>query len=243
VDENLVYLVFPLWIPGFAGSLAIGDITVDGDDGDGDDGPDWPGQLFDSASGLEFFFLGRVVVNRRAWSVLADAFGGSLQNSVVFKLTDGTLVDTKLRPLMARACVGYRLGRWPLDERDASQMTLRAYIGARYYRIDVKLKLTEREYPLEVRENWADPILGAHAHFETGPHWRFAAWTDIGGFGAGSRFAWWSELDAGYRFTDWFNLRVGYTLMYVDYRDPDRNQPLDLTMWLSGPNLTLGFVF
>jgi hypothetical protein len=238
------YIALPLWVPGYSGQFAIGDVTVDGDGGDGGGGgPDWLGQLFGSTGKLEFFFLGRFRVDVDAWTFLVDFFGGKLRKTVTFRLTDGTLVDAAVRPLMARGIVGHRLRRWPLGSSGKSQLTLRGYGGVRHYNVDLSVTLTENGIPLEQTAKWTDPLVGVQATLDVRDRWRFGAWTDVGGFAVGSRLAWWTEFNAGYRFTDWFNLRLGWTFMYVDYEDTVANQDLRWDMWLSGPSLAIAFSF
>ena len=67
-DENEQFrqsnwtITIPLWIPGYRGQFAIGDIDVDGEPGDGEGGGEdnifW--RLFYPKNKLDFFFSGEV---------------------------------------------------------------------------------------------------------------------------------------------------------------------------------------
>jgi hypothetical protein len=187
------HIALPLWVPGYSGQFAIGDVTVDGGGDGGDDGgggPVWLGQLFGSEGKLEFFFLGRFRVDVDAWIFVVDFFGGKLRKTVTFRRTEATLVDAAVRPLIARAIVGRRIGRWPLGSSGTSRVTLRGYGGVRHYNVDLSVTLTENGIPLEKTPKWTDPLVGAQATLDVGDHWRFGGWTDIGGFAIGSRLAW-----------------------------------------------------
>ncbi len=240
-----VTLTIPVWIPGYTGQFAIGDIDVDGggDGGDGSGGGEWFGQFFDASGKLEFFFLGRVRVDVNAWTFLADSFGGKLRETVTFRITDGTVIDASIRPAMLRVFAGRRIKRWTPGSPGDHFITLRGYGGVRYNDVDFEATLTQNGYPLEKRANWLDPIVGVQATFLVHEHWRFLAWTDIGGFGAGSRIAWWWEVSAGYRFADWFTLQLGWSMMHIDYRGSAGEQDLHWNAWLSGPSLALAFSF
>ncbi len=239
-----VRLTIPVWIPGYSGQFAFGDVDVEGGgDDDGSGGGEWLGQLFDASGKLEFFFLGRVRVDVDAWIFLVDSFGGKLRETVTFRYTDGSIIDASIRPAMLRVAAGRRIKRWTPGSPGDYFITLRGYGGVRYHDVDFEATLTQNEYPLEKRANWLDPVVGVQATFLVHEHWRFVAWTDIGGFGAGSRIAWWWELSAGYRFTDWFNLQLGWSMMYIDYSGSAGEQSLKWNAWLSGPSLALAFSF
>ena len=229
----------PVWIPGYSGQFAYGDVDVDGSGDDDGSGGDWFGQLFDASGKLEFFFLGRVRVNVNAWSFLADSFGGKLRETVTFRQSDGTIIDASLRPAMLRVIAARRIKQWAPGSSGNYFIRLRGYGGVRYNDVAFEAALTRHEYPIEKQVNWLDPIVGVQASFFVHEHWRFSAWTDIGGFGAGSNLAWWWELDAGYQFTDWFLLRLGWSMMYIDHS----GTAVKWNAWLSGPSLALAFSF
>jgi hypothetical protein len=239
-EEGVRFLIeIPVWIPGYSGQFAYGDVDVDGSGDDDGFGHDWFGQLFDADAGLEFFFLGRVRVDVNAWSFLADTFGGKLSETVTFRQSDGTIIDASLRPAMVRLIAARRIKQWAPGSSGNYFIRLRGYGGVRYHDVDFEATLTRYEYPLEKHVNWLDPIVGVQTTFFVHEHRRFSAWTDIGGFGAGSNIAWWWELDAGYKFTDWFLLRLGWTMMYIDHS----GTAVKWNAWLSGPSLALAFFF
>jgi hypothetical protein len=73
-------------------------------------------------------------------------------------------------------------------------------------------------------KQWVDPIVGLKIRQNLGGKWHFTMEGDIGGFGAGSKFAWHLfpvvGMDVGKRAT----LGVGYRVLGADYTTGDGNQ-------------------
>ena len=107
----------------------------------------------------------------------------------------------------------------------------------------LKANLLYPQEPVATTARWTDIIVGAQGDIEFKDRWRFGAWADIGGFGLGSDFSWWSEIDAGYRFKPWFHMRLGWTFMYVSYSGTVQDHDVRWDMWLTGPHIGVSFSF
>ncbi len=140
----------------------------------------------------------------------------------------------------------------PMVELDASQTIVHGSVG---YRVTDKLDLLAgvRGFYLSsaVDANvgriadrsggWVDPIVGARFRSELGDKWRFGVRGDVGGFGAGSEFAWYVNVSASRRLTDWLALVLGYRAWGFDYEGDQDILKFDATMSGGGIGLTFRF--
>ncbi|WP_159715175.1 porin family protein [Geminicoccus flavidas] len=92
--------------------------------------------------------------------------------------------------------------------------------GARLWSIDNELKLEAgrlNEVSTSRDQTWVDPIIGLRGGVDLSDDIYVSAYTDIGGFGAGSKFTWQVLASVGYRFNDHLTAEVGYRYLSVDY--------------------------
>lgn len=90
--------------------------------------------------------------------------------------------------------------------------------------------------------DWVDPVVGLRLRGRLSPRWDVALRGDIGGFGAGTNFAWQAAATFGYRF-DLFGREataaIGYRALSQDYE----SARLNWNMTLHGPVLGLSLRF
>jgi hypothetical protein len=91
-------ITIPVWVPGYRGEFAIGEIDVGGESSGGSGFFD---RFFDTKLKINFFFMGAFAYERDRWRVHADAFGGHFTDDVIFKLTNGTVVSADIQPIVA----------------------------------------------------------------------------------------------------------------------------------------------
>jgi len=100
----------PLWIPGFGGSFAYGDVNIEGEDGveiENPIEPPPPGEgiggifkrLFTQNWYLKFFFLTRVAYEKEKFLTQIDAIFGAVGNSVEFNYNNKEVVQANFRTL------------------------------------------------------------------------------------------------------------------------------------------------
>ena len=93
--------------------------------------------------------------------------------------------------------------------------------------------------------SWVEPIIGFRTIWDIDAHWNIITNANIGGFGAGSDFAWQAGAFGGYRFGLFSerdsNFIFGYQVLDQRYRDSSRNFEWDVTA--SGPVLGLAISF
>ena len=68
-------------------------------------------------------------------------------------------------------------------------------------------------------------------------------YTEIGGFGAGSDFAWQIFPSAGIRITDSFSAEIGYRWLDIDYASGTGDTRFAYDVLTQGPVLGVGFRF
>jgi hypothetical protein len=182
-DRNWT-ITIPLWIPGYAGQFAVGDIEVGGESSGGSGF----GRLFDNEVKLNFFFMGSFAYERNRWRIHGDVFGGKFTDDVIYKRTGATVVSASLRPFVPRLYLDYRV----LDHSWGETATQRArgwvYAGVRYYVVKAEVDVSDRTESLTAR--WADPIVGARIPVDLSSRWWVELSGDVGGFGLGSKFCW-----------------------------------------------------
>ena len=136
-------------------------------------------------------------------------------------------VDTDV--LMATMAASYRLGPWGLGpdnygprfrDRPGPILIVDPYIGFRYTSLEVDLDLRQGR-DVGGDQDWFEPIIGARSTVQFSPNWTLTTTGDIGGFGAGSDFAWQTLGVVGYNF-DLFNhkdatVAAGYRALGQDY--------------------------
>lgn len=86
---------------------------------------------------------------------------------------------------------------------------------------------------------WVDPVIGLRAFLPLTEKLSFQAQADIGGFGAGSDFAWSALATVNYVFTNRLSASAGYKVLDIDYNHG--GHVFDAR--LSGPVLGLTYRF
>lgn len=156
-------------------------------------------------------------------------------------------VDVSTEMLWTNFGVTYRLGPYPLQQGangSVPTVTFDPYIGGRYTYLNVDIDSIPL-FSSSASVNWVDPIVGLRAIWDVSENWNIATNGNIGGFGAGSEFAWQVGLYGGYRFgllgEDDANFVFGYQALGQRYVDDDRGFEWDVTA--HGPVLGLEVQF
>jgi hypothetical protein len=96
------------------------------------------------------------------------------------------------------------------------------YGGIRYYNIDLSALFDGFPFFFGERGVWADPIVGARIVTPLTPKLAFQLRGDVGGFGAGSNFAWMIQPTVTWQVKPNMNMLMGYRMLQVD-RESGRN--------------------
>ncbi len=159
---------------------------------------------------LQFGGMGYFEARKAQWGIGADAVYMAL----------GTDVDQPSANLDFNQGAYTFMGLRQLNEK------VDLIFGARWNVLQGKLDF--KEPPLqgvfEATKQWVDPIVGLKLKQRLGGPWSFTFEGDIGGFGAGSDFAWqlWPVIgvDVGKRAT----LGIGYRILSLDYATGSEGQ-------------------
>jgi len=236
-------VTIPLWIPGYRGQFAIGDVDVDGEPGDGEGGGEdsifW--RMFYPQAKLEFFFSGEVTYRRNRWRVEADIYGGQLEESINFTLTDGTLAAARIRPIMPRILAGYRAVSWQWGKNERFSLDIWPQAGIRHIYLDIQTQLLDTQVQPAATGSWTDPVVGLWAPLKLSRRWGMELAGDLGGFGVGSKFTWSLEIKAVCRLGQLISLRLGYAMLDVYIRDTVASQDFKYDVFLAGPTMGLAF--
>jgi hypothetical protein len=119
-----------------------------------------------------------------------------------------------------------------------------AVFGARWNFIQGKIEFTgPLNLTVEQTKHWVDPLVGLNLHHKLGERWLITLQGDIGGFGAGSDFAWHLfpvvEAAVGKR----ASLAFGYRVLGMNYETGSGSELFKYDVITSGPVLGMTFRF
>ncbi len=233
-------IMIPLWIPGYRGQFAVGDIDVDGES---EGGSDWGflERLFDSKIKLNFAFMGAANWERDRWRVYGDVFGGKFTDDVIFKLTDGTVVSATVQPIIPTIHVDYQVLKHSWGDSESQLVRVSVYGGLRYHDVRIDVDVLERKQSLE--DHWADPILGVWIPVDLHRRWFVEAAADVGGFGVGSKFSWRIFALGAYRASPLLSFSLGYNILDIDYRSTIASEDFVYRVTVGGPMAGIHFNF
>ena len=92
-------------------------------------------------------------------------------------------------------------------------------------------------------QTWVDPIVGVTLRTPTMRRLQLRVYTEIGGFGAGSDFAWQVFPDLSINLTRRASLEFGYRWLDLDYATGEGTEGFAYTVLTQGPVLGFGFRF
>jgi len=237
-DNRHWTLGLPIWIPGYRGEFAVGDITIGGET---TGGSGFFERFFDNDLSINYFFMGSASYRWRRWRFYAEVFGGKFTDDVTFKLTSGTVVSASVRPSVPRAKAEYRVSEYNLGAPGQWTVQIWGFAGLRYY--DIAVEALVGSSALQAKKAWVDPTVGLWIPAYLSRKWGFELEADIGGFDIGSRLSWQVQGLAAYRFSDLISLNLGFTYLDVDYRGTVGNDTFVFKSSVLGPRTTLTFDF
>jgi hypothetical protein len=91
--------------------------------------------------------------------------------------------------------------------------------------------------------NWWDPVIGSKLTLPVKPSIAVNFRADIGGFGAGSEFAWQAFPNFSWRFKHCCSSELGYRWMSVDYKQGSGPTFFEYDVTTQGPQLGVTFYF
>jgi len=160
-------------------------------------------------------------------------------------------VDVSTEMTFIEFGASWRFAQWNLDEGtdaaaepDHRTLNLHAYAGGRWTDLEIEV---DPAGPSRSRDKeWIDPIVGAAMTVDFTRVINLTLMGDIGGFGAGSEFAWSARAILGFDFhigTLPTTFYVGYRALGQDYEDDSGLADFEWDAVVHGPMLGFGFHF
>lgn len=182
----------------------------------------------DIFSNLQFGAMGLLVARKGNWGVGSDliwmALGTTVRETNV-DFNQGAFAFYGMRRLSEAADVtfGLRIN------------TLQGELAFK------RLDDTRIDETMSQDKTWVDPIVGLNLRSSEAKPLRFGLYTEVGGFGMGSDFAWQVFPNLGIRLTDRTSLDFGYRWLDIDYSTGEGNEQFRYDMLTQGP--VAGFAF
>ena len=242
----------PLWIPGFAGEFAYGDVKIEGEDGVSIENPLAPdppssgiggifSRLFTTNWYLNFFYLTRVAYEQNRIKAQFDMFTGSVGNSVEFNYNNRELVKASFLTLNLRLYAGYKF-----VEVSGSKNNFRyeafAYGGVRTYIQQLHSELNGTNLELDITPFWVEPVIGLENQF-TWKHWLVNVQGDYGGLFIQNKNSIQITAFVFYRMGRLTSIKLGWNHLYLNRSNIILSQDYTVKLRLSGPAVGVAFHF
>jgi hypothetical protein len=212
------YLVLP-WV--------AGNMTIRGNDLDVDGGA---GEIL---SNLDFAIMGYFQVRKGSWAFQFDGFYVDLGADATRETpvaTAGAALD--LKQGMAEFTGARQIAPWA-----------DLVFGLRINNVNGSFETQLLPIAEEQSKTWVDPVVGVKLVAPDTGRWLVALRADVGGFGAGSDFAWQIYPTVGYSFADWFSLVGGYRVLSMDYETGSDDNRFGYDLTIQGPFVGASFQF
>lgn len=239
----------PLWIPGFAGSFAYGDVTIEGEDGIDPENPIEPppggdigkilSRLFTKDWYLKFFYLTKISYENKGFLVQLDGLGGEVGTSVKFVYNNKEIVQSNFRTLNFRLLAGYKF----VDVRSRNKKfryELYGYLGARLHLQRIYSDLNRVINKLDINPVWVEPVFGLQNQFSW-KKWFLVVQGDYGGFFVNSKYSFQLTTYVYYRTGRFNSIKVGWNHLDLNHKGTFLKEDYTVNTTLSGPSI--GFVF
>jgi hypothetical protein len=248
----------PIWIPGFRGDFAYGDVSIEGEDGIDPGTPTHPiepppsgeppvgggnilSRLFNSSKYLKFFFVSRITYRKDKFYGQIDAFSGTIGQSLDFVLNNKEVATASYATFLTRLVLGYSL--YELGNRSqTNRLKLYGYAGMRLHYFELFSDLNSTTRSMDINKFWGEAILGILSRFALND-WMFLFQADIGSFYTGNNSSYMINIFCHYRISNLLSLKIGWTDWDVSYQGEILREKLSLNVHLSGPNTGLTFHF
>jgi len=241
----------PLWIPGFAGSFAYGDINIEGEDGYVPVTPIEPPpendfrrifkRLFSDDWYLKFFFINKVSYESNRFLAQFDALAGSVGESVTFNHNNTALVDASYRTINFRLFAGYKIVSLNSSSHKF-RYELFGYLGTRFHLQKVYSELSNEQFTLDISPAWAEPIIGLLNHL-TWKRWLILLQGDYGGYFVESKNSFQFTANAYFRCGKTVSVKAGWNHLYLNHHGTFLEADYKAEVTLSGPSVGVAFHF
>lgn len=241
----------PLWIPGFAGNFAYGEISVEGEDGVEIVNPIEPpppfdfgkffSRIFSTKWYLKFFFLTKLAYEKNRLIIQLDAIAGAVGESTQFNYNSKQIVQANFRTINVRLFSGYKIinanGR-----KGKFRYELFGYLGARAHFHKIYSDLDGLVNKLDISPSWYEPIIGLQNQF-TWKRWFLVLQGDYGGFFVEKKYSFQMTGYVFYRSGKVTSIKIGWNHLDLNHRGTFLKENFNVKATLSGPSVGIAFQF
>ena len=241
----------PIWIPGFAGSFAYGDIEIDGEDGVDPSQPIEPpgggyigeilSRLFTKDWYLKFFFLTKISYEKNRFLAQFDALSGAVGYSTKFKSNNNEIIQANFRTTNLRFLAGYKIVEVN-SKNKKFRYELFGYTGARVYFQEVYSDLDGVLEKLNFRPLWAEPVFGLQNQFAF-KRWMIFLQGDYGGLFDSSKYSLQFTGYVYYKTGRVTSLKFGWNHLQLNHAGVFHGQDYNVKATFSGPSIGIVFQF
>jgi len=241
----------PLWIPGYAGSFAYGDIEIEGEDGVDPEQPiepppPWdPGgvlsRLFTSKWYFKFFFITKIAYEKNRMLFQLDGLTGAIGTSVKFNYNNKEVIQVNFRSSNVRLYGGYKIVQAETKSKKF-RYELFAYAGVRMHLEEIYSDLNGAINKLDIHPYWLEPIIGVQNQF-TFKRWFLILQADYGGIFINDRFSAQISSYAYYRTGKTVSMKLGWNHLQLNKSGTFLKEDFNIKTTLSGPSLGITFHF
>ena len=241
----------PVWIPGFAGSFAYGEVTIEGEDGVDPEHPVEPppggiigeilSRLFTKDWYLKFFFLTKIAYENNRFLVQLDGFTGAVGHSTKFNYNNQQVVQANFRSTNLRLVGGYKVVN-AYSKNRKFRYELFGYIGVRAYFQNVTSDLDGLYDHLNFHPFWIEPVLGLQNQF-TFKRWMIVLQGDYGGFFVSSKYSTQYTGYVYYRAGKFTSVKLGWNHLRLNQKGVFLKQDYNIKATFSGPAVGVVFHF
>lgn len=255
-EDRVWTFEIPIWIPGFRGEFAYGDVSLEGEDGQNPGIPGHPieppgeppwgegnifTRLFTSSTYLKFFFLSRIAYEKNNFLVQSDAFSGSIGNNLNYRFNNKTVTKTDLSMYLFRIFGGYKLINKTIRP-EKLRYELYGYAGLRSHFINLESDPDGISGKLDINHTWIEPLIGIQNQL-TLKSWMFILTIDYGGYFVKEKGSFMINLLAYYKLSNLLALKAGWTDWDIKHKGDYKGENLKIKVHLSGPSIGVGFYF
>lgn len=241
----------PLWIPGFAGSFAYGDASIEGEDGVDPENPIEPppggdigkiiSRLFSKNWYLKFFYLTKLAYENKDFLVQLDGIGGAVGNSVKFKANNQQIVQANFQTINVRLFAGYRYVD-VYSKNKKFRYELFGYLGARAHFQKIYSDVDGVINKIDINPTWLEPVFGIQNQFSW-RRWFLVIQGDYGGFFVASKYSIQLTGYVYYRTGRLTSLKFGWNHLNLKHKGSLQNEEYKVNVKLSGPSVAIVFHF
>ena len=239
----------PLWIPGYAGNFAYGDIEIDGEYGHDPVDPVHPieppggilSRLFTDDWYLKFFFISRAAYENNRFLAQADGLTGSVGESVKFNYNNREIIEAHYRSTNIRLFGGYKVVN-AISKNENFRYELFGYLGIRMHFNKIHAELDGSTTILDISPSWAEPITGLQNQF-TWRRWFVVIQGDFGGYFISSKYSTQLSGYVYYKLGKLTSMKLGWNHIALNHKGTFQKENFSIKATFSGPSTGVVFNF